>query len=181
MRPGMSNWHITIGQLVHRCAGELAEHRSESPTTLARLATEWVNEHAKDTAVFGNLSKARSQVGSLTCAYLQRYAPGTDAQYLGTEIRLGNHRIDLAWFVPDLGIIIDELKTTAWVSLRVDSSMLAQPQTYRELGLAEWGDLFAGVRFLPLRNPGEARFVNRDGTVDPLASSAASTIMGRLS
>lgn len=180
VRPGMSDWHITIGQLVHRCAGELAEHRTESLTTVAALATEWINENARDTTVLGNLSKARAQVCSMTCAYLSRYAPGPDAQYLGTEVRLGDCRVDLAWFVPDLGVVIDELKTTAWVSLRVDAAMLGQPQMYRELGVAEWGERFAGVRFLPLRNPHEARFITAEGNVLPLGDSPATVITTEL-
>ena len=76
IRPGMSNWHIAIGQLVHRCAGELAEHRNESRTALAGRIVEWVNAAAKDTRVFGNLPKARAQITSMAGAYLFSYAPG---------------------------------------------------------------------------------------------------------
>jgi hypothetical protein len=176
VRPGMSNWHVAVGTLVHQCAGALAEHRGEPPTLIAQRATEWVNGHARDTRVFGNLAKARAQITSCACSYLHRYAPGPDAQYLGSEVRLGGGRVDLAWFVPDLGVVIDELKTTAWVRLSVDATMLAQPQRYRRFGVAEWGDRFAGVRFLPLRNPGEARFIDPAGTVHRLAESVAAAL-----
>lgn len=173
IRPGMSTWHIAIGQLVHRCAGDLAEYRAEPRTVLAGQIVEWVNAVADDTRVFGNLTKARAQVSSMAGAYLFKYAPGADAQYVGAELSFDGGRIDLAWFVPDLGVVIDELKTTAWVRLGVDAKMLEQAQRYREFGVAEWGDQFAGVRFLPLLNPSEARFVSPDGTVHLLANSPA--------
>lgn len=176
VRPGMKDWHLLIGDLVHECAGTLAEHRCESPAALAGLAAEWVNTHARDTANLGNLAKARAQVGSLTCAYLMRYAPGPDAQYLGAELRLGTKRVDLAWFIPDFGVVIDELKTTNTVKLSLDSLMLAQPRDYAVLGATEWGHLFAGVRFLPLRNPHQAVWITADGNTTPLWESPAAAI-----
>lgn len=176
VRPGMSDWHIAIGSLVHQCAGALAEHRGEQPGVIAQRSTEWVNLAARDTKVFGNLAKARAQVTSLACAYLHRYAPGTDAEYLGAEIPFDGGRVDLVWSIPGLGVVIDELKTTAWVRLNVDAAMLAQPQRYREFGVQQWGTRFAGVRFLPLRNPGEARFITPDGVVHRLDGSPAAHV-----
>jgi hypothetical protein len=173
IRPGMSDWHIAVGQLVHRCAGDLAEHRSEPRTALAGRIIEWVNLVAKDTRVFGNLAKARAQITSMAGAYLFSYAPGPDAQYIGAELAFDGGRLDLAWFIPDLGIVVDELKTTAWVRLGVDSKMLEQAQRYRVFGVAEWGDMFAGVRFLPLLNPNEARFIDPTGDVARLTDSPA--------
>lgn len=176
VRPGMSTWHVAIGALVHQCAGALAEYRGEQPGVIAQRATEWVNLAARDTRVLGNLAKARAQITSLACAYLHRYAPGQDAEYLGAEIAFKGGRVDLAWSIPGLGVVIDELKTTAWVRLNVDATMLAQPQRYREFGVQKWGSGFAGVRFLPLRNPGEARFVAPDGSVHRLDDSAAAHV-----
>ncbi|MDP3950817.1 hypothetical protein [Microbacterium sp.] len=176
IRPGMSTWHIAVGQLVHRCAGELAEHRSEPRTVLAGHIIEWVNAAAKDTRVFGNLPKARAQISSMAGAYLFTYAPGPDAQYIGAELAFDGGRVDLAWFIPDLGVVIDELKTTAWVRLGVDNKMLEQSQRYREFGNDEWDDLFAGVRFLPLLNPHEARFIDVHGDVHRLSDSPARAI-----
>jgi hypothetical protein len=176
VHPGMSDWHIAIGALVHQCAGALAEHRREQSGVIAQRAIEWVNLAARDTKVFGNLAKARAQITSLACAYLHRYAPGADAEYLGAEIPFNGGRVDLVWSIPGLGIVIDELKTTQWVRLNVDAAMLAQPQRYREFGAEKWGSDFAGVRFLPLRNPGEARFINADGTVHRLDTSPAADV-----
>ncbi|SOC50404.1 hypothetical protein SAMN05660748_3152 [Blastococcus aggregatus] len=176
VRPGMSTWHVAIGSLVHQCAGALAEHRGEQSGVIAQRATEWVNSAARDTRVFGNLAKARAQITSLACAYLHRYAPDADADYLGAEIPFDGGRVDLVWSIPGLGVVIDELKTTAWVRLNVDASMLAQPQRYREFGVQKWGSGFAGVRFLPLRNPGEARFISADGEVHRLTDSPAATV-----
>lgn len=176
IRPGMSDWHIAIGQLVHRCAGELAEERDQSRTALAGRITEWVNAAAKDTRVFGNLPKARAQISSMAGAYLFTYAPGSDAQYIGAEVSFDGGRLDLVWFVPDLGVVIDELKTTAWVRLGVDNTMLEQAQRYRKYGAGQWDDLFAGVRFLPLLNPHEARFIDSTGAVHRLAESRAQVI-----
>ena len=173
VRPNMSTWHVSVGQLVHRCAGDLAEHRSETRTVLAGRITEWVSAAAKDTRVFGNLPKARAQITSMAGAYLFTYAPGPDAQYLGAEVTFDGGRLDLVWFVPDFGVVIDELKTTSWVRLGVDATMLKQCQRYREYGLTEWGDLFAGVRFLPLLNPHEARWIDPSGTVSRLDVSSA--------
>lgn len=176
IRPGMSAWHVAIGQLVHQCAGDLAEHRNESRPALAGRIVEWVNSSAKDTRVFGNLPKARAQISSMTGAYLFKYAPGPEAQYLGSEISFDGGRIDLAWSIPGFGVVIDELKTTAWVRLGVDATMLEQSQRYRTYGADKWDELFAGVRFLPLLNPHEARFIDSTGTVHRLADSPASAI-----
>jgi hypothetical protein len=176
VRPGMSDWHVAVGALVHQCAAALVEHRSEAPGLIAQRATEWVNLAARNTKVFGNLAKARAQITSLTCAYLHRYGPDPDAEYLGSEIKFDGGRVDLVWSIPGLGVVIDELKTTAWVRLSVDAAMLAQPQRYREFGVQKWNRQFAGVRFLPLRNPGEARFIDADGTVHRLGDSPASNL-----
>jgi hypothetical protein len=169
----MSDWHVAIGALVHQCAGALADHRGEQPGVIAQRATEWVNSAARDTRVFGNLAKARAQITSLACAYLHRYAPDANADYLGAEIAFGGGRVDLVWSIPGFGVVIDELKTTAWVRLNVDATMLDQPQRYRTFGVQKWNSGFAGVRFLPLRNPGEARFISADGTVHRLDGSPA--------
>jgi hypothetical protein len=176
VRPGQSTWHLAVGRLVHRCAGELAEHRSEPRTVLAGRIIEWVNLAARDTHVFGNLPKARAQITSMTGAYLFAHAPGPQAQYIGAEVSFDGGRLDLAWFVPDFGVVIDELKTTSWVRLGVDNTMLAQAQRYREYGNSEWGDLFAGVRFLPLLNPHEARFIDASGAVERLGDSPAAGV-----
>lgn len=176
VRPGMSDWHVAIGSLVHQCAGALAEHRGDQSSVIAQRATQWVNLAARDTRVFGNLAKARAQITSLACAYLHRYAPGAQAEYLGAEIPFDGGRVDLVWSIPGLGVVIDELKTTAWVRLNVDAAMLAQPQRYRQFGAEKWGSGFAGVRFLPLRNPGEARFITADGTVYRLDDSPAARL-----
>jgi hypothetical protein len=174
----MSDWHVVVGALVHRCAAELAEHRGEDPGTLAQRATEWANLAARDTRVLGNLAKARAQIASYACVYLHQYAPGGNAKYLGSEVRFDGGKVDLIWSIPRLGVVIDELKTTAWVRLSVDAAMLVQPQRYREFGVQKWGKRFAGVRFLPLRNPREARFISADGTVHRLDDSPAATLHG---
>lgn len=177
VRPGHSLWHQAVGVMVHRGAAALAGARSEPHPVLAGTVTDWVNANAKDTKVFGNLSKARAQITGSICVYLARYAPGPDARYLGTEIAYDlegeRGRIDLAWLVPDLGVVIDEIKTQSWTNLAVDDEMLAQVHRYRRFGISEWGDAFAGVRFLPLRFPSEMRFVEPDGTVQWLSESVA--------
>ena len=180
IRPGMSNWHQAVGVMVHRAAGSLAEHRHLPPSDLAGVVTDWVNANAKDTKVFGNLAKARAQITGCACLYLSRYAPGLEAEYLGTEIEYhlnGDHgRVDLAWSVPGLGIVIDEIKTQSWTNLAVDDRMLEQVERYRRFGVAEWGDHFAGVRFLPLRFPSEMRFLGSAGAVESLTTSIAASV-----
>lgn len=179
VRPGMSRWHQAVGMMVHRAAGDFAERRGLAAPVLAQQVTEWVNLHAKDTTVFGNLSKARSQITGATCVYLTRHAPGAHAQYLGAEISYDvdgvRGRVDLAWFVPGLGVVIDEIKTQSWTNLAVDARMLEQVHRYRVFGVGEWGEGFAGVRFLPLRYPTEMRFVTPDGDVHNLAQSPAAS------
>lgn len=177
VRPGNSAWHQAVGVMVHRAAGEFAERRHLAAPLLAQEVTEWVSLNAKDTKVFGNLSKARMQITGSACVYLTMHAPGPHAQYLGSEISYDidgvRGRIDLAWFVPDLGVVIDEIKTQSWTNLAVDARMLEQVHRYRVFGVGEWGDMFAGVRFLPLRFPSEMRFVTPDGGVHLLAESPA--------
>lgn len=178
IRPHESAWHAAIGALVHQCAGDLADVRGTGPSAIVGAAIEWANANVNDTKVLGNLAKARSQVTSCACVYLTKYVPGPGARHLGAEIAFDGGRIDLAWDVPGLGVVVDEIKTHAWIRLNVDSRMLAQPRRYIAFGVSEWGTAFAGVRFLPLRHPGEARFLGADGSVARLSQSPAADVTG---
>jgi hypothetical protein len=176
IRPGMSTWHVAIGALAHMCAAELAQFRGQPPTVIARRATEWVAANVKDVRVLGNMPKARMQIAAAACSYMHRFAPGLDAKYLGSEIAFDGGRIDLAWDVPDHGVIIDELKTQTWVRLDINSAMLEQARRYKSFGVNQWGGGFCGVRLLPLRHPAEARFVPARGPIMRLADSVVSGI-----
>ncbi|MCL2612398.1 MAG: hypothetical protein FWD95_04105 [Nocardioidaceae bacterium] len=157
-----SNWHQTVGQLVHHCCADHANLRHLPAHELAQRVIDWASVNVKATRTLGNLAKARAAIASNANVYLTRYAPGPDAQFLGAEIPVGDGRIDLAWFIPDFGVLVDELKTVRQVHMHADNPGITQCHGYVDAGLAEWGDLFAGVRYLPLSIPSQALFFAPD-------------------
>lgn len=167
------DWHHTVGNLVHECCAAHAELRHLPAHEVAGSVIEWVNVHARETRTLGNLAKARAAIASNANVYLTQYAPDQDAQFLGAEIPVEGGRIDLAWFVPDLGVVVDELKTVRQVHLHADNPGIKQCHRYVEAGVKEWGDLFAGVRYLPLALPHQALFIDATGVERPLAASVA--------
>jgi hypothetical protein len=167
VRPGMSDWHVANGALVHQCAGALAVHRGEQPGVIAQRATEWVNLAARETRVFGNPRQGsrpdhlpRLRLPAPARARHRRRVPRRRDPVRRRSGRSGLVR-------PWRGRGHRRVEDDAWVRLNVDAAMLAQPQRYRQFGVQRWGAEFSGVRFLPLRNPGEARFISADGMGPP--------------
>lgn len=178
-RPGHKTWHVAVGNFVHACCAAHADLRNLPSHEVALSVIEWVNAHARHAQVFGNLPKARATIASNANAYLTQYAPGPDANFLGAEIEVEGGRIDLAWFVPDLGIVVDEIKTVRQVHLRTDNPGIAQCHRYVDAGLAQWGDQFAGVRYLPLSHPADALFITRDHEEVALAKYKPAAVIRR--
>lgn len=170
-------WHSAVGRLVHACCADLADRRHLPAHEVAVSVLEWVNTHARDTKSLGNLMKARAAISSNANVYLTQHAPDADAQFLGAEVPVEGGRIDLAWFVPDLGVVIDELKTVRQVHLHADNLGIQQCHRYVDAGVKEWGDLFAGVRYLPLAHPDQALYIDAAGVERTLATSAAGAVV----
>lgn len=170
-------WHTAVGRLVHACCAAHADLRHLPAHEVAASVIEWVNENARQTQSLGNLMKARAAIASNANVYLTQYAPDADAQFLGAEVPVEGGRIDLAWFVPDLGIVVDELKTVRQVHLHADNPGVSQCHRYVDAGVKEWGDLFAGVRYLPLAHPKQALFIDATGAERALAASPAAAVV----
>lgn len=108
--------------------------------------------------------RARSHIRIVTAAgqYLHRYRPGPAATFYGSEVTLGQGRVDLLWHHPSVGVFADEVKTTRHTTADLPASHVDQVARYARDGWYRFGTGFAGVRYLPLLHPSSARWVSVD-------------------
>lgn len=92
-------------------------------------------------------------------------------KFLGAEVNLGTGRVDLVWETPDDLVVIDELKLAAFADMVDDPKTVAQAERYVDAGVAWWGELFAGVRLLPLLSPARAMWYPAKGHRMALAAA----------
>ena len=91
-------------------------------------------------------------------------------EFVGSEQRTDAGRVDLMWRHSDSGsVLFDEVKTTEVTRRAPDKKWLEQCLRYAESGVSDHGDLFLGVRLLPLGSMNVASFVTSTGEVLPLA------------
>lgn len=145
-----------VGVLTHAVVAILAPHlRDMSPWTLP----ERVLDVTGSLINFQRTTKARPLM--LTAAghasfYLRRLAPAPPWELLGSEYRVSDEddnrgRVDLAWQHSETGqVMFDELKTTSRAIETINNVWRGQVNRYADAGKKTHGDLFVGVRLLPL-------------------------------
>lgn len=112
------------------------------------------------------------RVASGASSYLVRYCPPAPVEFLGAEYPLEDGRLDLLWQCSDGLVIFDELKTSRHAG--ISQADRAQVSEYALAGHRRFGAQFAGVRYLPLKQPQGAQLFTTDGrsvTERPLSDS----------
>ena len=98
----------------------------------------------------------RRRVLMLTAAghvstYLRRFAPTQPWELLGCEFDTGGGRTDLAWRHTETGeVFFDEIKTHNRSVSQISDRVISQANRQGEGGVEQFGDLFRGVRIVPL-------------------------------
>ena len=162
------------GSLTHRAVGmalQAIETTPElDPFDATLLAAEHISTWQPDLG--SHHSRVLMRVVTATGVYLNRFRPGNEALYLGSELTYPGGRIDVAWRIPGVGVFFDEIKTSRHVGVNPDDE--EQLRRYGSFGRAEYGSDFLGIRYLPLLNPSRSLLANLIGDalkLTPLADS----------
>lgn len=168
----------SIGRLSHAAIATLAPSaHTLHPDTL----TETVLVLARALCPPGRMHRRNSTlVAGFANEYLRGVIrPRTPWSCIGTEVSNGTGRVDLAWRNTETGaVFFDEVKTTEVTRRVADLGWLDQCRRYSASGVTGFGDLFLGVRLLPLGSMNVAAFVTADNQVLALAPTAADPLSG---
>ncbi len=127
---------------------------------LAAIARGLLHEHPlvsgdpKEQVHF--IRAGNAAITTLAAAYLNRFQPASPWSFVGSEVCLGDLRIDLVFQNTDTGgVIVYEIKTGG---TRASADDLAQVRAYVAAGAEHWSGAFLGVRLLYLRRPAASTF-----------------------
>lgn len=172
-----------VGTLTHRLVAAVLREQQEGAVPVGSdVAAALIEMGSGVVAAVPDLGSHRSRVRLrvITCAgqYLNRFRPPVDVEFVGSEVPVREGVVDLVWRHPTLGVFFDELKTTRRAAATLSPTAAEQVRRYARSGVAEWGEVFAGVRFIPLLHPASALLAvpaGEDVDLVPLAGSALST------
>jgi hypothetical protein len=151
----------TMGREVHRLIADLVSAGIRRPTPRQLRAHVAGHPLVSDARiVYRQAAKQRLLVA--TALYFRFFVPPTAWRLLGTEVTLGNSRLDLVWRNGE-EVIADEIKSGRVVD-RFERDQLEQ-QIDRALANAidRYGDAFAGLRVLFLTAPTKSFVLRGDG------------------
>lgn len=171
-----------VGSLTHRLVGQVLEDAAcGSISRAGDLAGAIIGLGAELIAARPDLGPhaARVRMRVITAAgqYLQRYRPGGEVEFLGTEVPVRDGIVDIAWRHPQVGVFFDELKTNRRYHECLTPAAQEQLERYARSGAAEYGHRFYGVRYIPLLNPNAAVVAQAEGsavTITPLSQTPLS-------
>lgn len=171
-----------VGTLTHRLVAQIlqAQHSGLLPVGAdvpAALIERGAALVAATAGLGSHRSRVRLRVVTSAGQYLHRFRPPASVEFLGTEMGVRDGIVDIAWRHPDLGVFFDELKTTRRATGPLPSDTAEQLRRYCLSGTAHHGELFAGVRYIPLLNPAGSLLVKPSGdgvSMTPLSSTPLS-------
>ncbi len=153
----IDTYAMQIGDRTHRiCALVLATgietDRLERTGQIVGAARQVLSQHP-----IGRRARAALvECSSAAACYINRFAPGDDWEFLGSEVQLGDGRIDLGFRHRGTDQrLIDEIKVG--MGRHLDASLRPQVDRYVDAGVEKWGDAFAGVRMCALSAPRTSR------------------------
>ena len=151
-----------VGSLTHEAIGRVLGLPTPSePADFPVLVLAEARSLIKDKVeLSSHRSRILMRVATFTNVYINRYRPGSGWEFLGAELPLDSGRIDLAWMNDEGFVFFDELKTTRHGS-RMSPADKKQVEGYTNSGFNQLGEMFLGVRFLPLMYPASAKLVTR--------------------
>lgn len=148
---------LAVGDRAHRIIARSLH--AGVPDARAQLALE-LSRHAR--SVFAEhpvTYRSREALVNATTAagvYLQRFRPLPPWRLLSTEMSLARGRLDVVHQLGDAQVIVDEVKLG--VGRANEAAVRTQIDRYLELGSAEWGQCFLGVRLCAVHEPTRSRF-----------------------
>jgi hypothetical protein len=158
---------LICGTLTHRLTARMLNLEQSDPGALNDYEAVLLEQaNAIVTAEPGlgtHRSRTNMRVVTAAAQYLRRYRPNSQVLFIGTEVMVPDGRVDIAWEHPTLGVFFDELKTTRHHETRLVGGHLDQVEGYVWSGVARYGSRFAGVRYIPLLHPANARWVTARG------------------
>lgn len=148
-----------VGQRVHRAIEIALETGKKDRRSLDRVVRRFGGGDGRA----ARLMSPRQLVVTLAGVYLSRLALLDPWAVFGSEVSIGACRFDVVWRHNSGSVLVDEIKTgSATIEM---PEVRSQLERYRLAGVAEWGELFAGVRLCPLRSPSAAAVLVADGTL----------------
>jgi hypothetical protein len=156
--------HRDVGAACHRIIANLAQ-RSHNPS-LEQIKQE-VRRHLRHLAE--NEGRAhRQNLTGLTDTYFRELAPGQQWRFHGSEVHLGNGRVDLLWKAADGRLMVDELKTGHWTFFGTREHH-EQARRYLHDTRDLFGPHVVGLRLLCLTRPRNSLYLtNPLGQFGPL-------------
>jgi hypothetical protein len=148
---------LVVGDRAHRIIARVLragvpETRQQIALELSRHARSVFAEHPVDYRTREVLVNATTAAG----VYLQRFRPLPPWRLLSTEMRVGRHRLDVVHQLGEDLVVVDEIKLG--VGRANEAEVRKQIDRYLELGSAEWGARFQGVRLCAIHEPTNSRF-----------------------
>jgi len=157
----------TMGREVHRLIADLVSAGIRQPTPRQLRAHVAGHPLVSDPRIiYRQAAKQRLLVA--TALYFRFFAPPAPWRLLGTEVTMGNSRLDLVWGHGQ-EVIADEIKSGRIVD-RFERDQL-ELQIDRALANANdrYGDAFTGLRVLMLAAPTKSFVLRSDGNREPFA------------
>lgn len=134
------------GTVAHAVVAHLAGAARDLP---AHALTEQVIAATGHLVNDANRNRRRvvwTEAAAVACAYLRLMPPPAPWSLLGAEHVLGEGRADVVWEHPDLGVLVDELKSGRTVRRNGTTCGIRQARQYLAALVDEHGDRALGVR-----------------------------------
>jgi len=150
-----SSWAARVGQCAHRAIA-LTLQAGAHPDRLER--TQQIIEISRAVLAKSPIPvrtrEALANVVSATGIYLHRFALPEPWTFVGSEIVLGDCRIDLAWEC-DNNVLVDEIKLG--IGRPNQAAVADQIRRYQSAATKHWGSAFLGVRLCAIDEPMRSR------------------------
>ena len=144
-----------VGAQVHAVIAHLAAHTTTPEVAAIRHAVARSFPH-----LGRNEGRAHKQnIAAQVRTYFTQLLPPTDYRFAGSEVHLGQGRIDLLWRHADDTMLIDEIKT-GYGFLLANTRTLTQAHRYLTEGLTVYGRALAGLRLVSTYEPRASLFLS---------------------
>lgn len=161
IRPSQHLHALTVGDRAHRIAARalhagVPDSRSQRVLELSRHARSVFDERPVEYRSREALVTATTAAG----VYLHRFRPLLPWRLLASELPIDGCRFDLVHELDGDLVLVDELKLG--VGRADEAAVRKQIDRYVELGSAEWGSRFVGVRLCAIHEPTQSRLYAPD-------------------
>jgi hypothetical protein len=155
-----------VGRIIHNTIASFAARgrAMPTPTELIAVAT------SRLAGVGLNEARAhRQNIAGAVAVYFRQLLPPAGWKFRGSEMHLGDGRVDLVWAGPGRRILLDEIKTGHPRQLET-SRTRDQVHGYLATARGIWPDRLHGLRLLSTAEPGRSVFIDAHGFIRPLSA-----------